>query len=315
MSSINAYQHFARLQAACEAQAPLPTAVACPNNEPAMAGVMEAVDAGLIAPVLVGEPDRIAAACQGLGIQSDRFPVIAAQGESEAAALAVEQVHLGNAAAVMKGNLHSDVLLGAVVKRDTGLRTDKRLSHVFVTDMPGFDRLISVTDGALNIAPDVASRADIIENAGLLALAYGVVEPKVAVMSAIETVNAAIQSSVDARALTELGNDGRFEGLNVYGPLAMDNAINLEAAKIKGIDAEVAGRADILAVPTIECGNMVVKALTFIAGADAAGIVMGAKVPVMLTSRADSALARRMSCVLAVLVAHYQASGKSLVRA
>jgi len=280
-----------------------------------MAGVMEAVDAGLIAPVLVGEPDRIAAACQALGIKSDRFPVIAADGEAEAATRAVEQVHLGNAAAVMKGNLHSDVLLGAVVKRDIGLRTDKRLSHVFVTDMPGFDRLIAVTDGALNIAPDVASRADIIENAGLLARAYGVTIPNVAVMSAVETVNPAIQSSIDAQALTALSDDGRFVGLNVYGPLAMDNAISLGAAKIKGIESEVAGRADILAVPTIECGNMVVKALTFIAGADAAGIVMGAKVPVMLTSRADSPLARRMSCVLAVLVAHYQANGKSLLTA
>lgn len=315
MPSTNVYQHFARLQLACEAQPPLPTAVVCPNNEPAMAGVMEAVNAGLIAPVLVGEPDQIAAACQALGIKSDRFPIIAAAGEAEAAARAVEQVHLGNAAAVMKGNLHSDVLLGAVVKRETGLRTDKRLSHVFVTDMPGFDRLIAVTDGALNIAPDVACRADIIENAGLLARACGVTKPNVAVMSAVETVNPAIQSSIDAQTLTALGNDGRFEGLNVYGPLAMDNAISLEAAKIKGIDAEVAGRADILAVPTIECGNMVVKALTFIAGADAAGIVLGAKVPVMLTSRADSPLARRMSCVLAVLVAHYQARGKSLLAA
>ncbi|MFK7964258.1 MAG: bifunctional enoyl-CoA hydratase/phosphate acetyltransferase [Burkholderiaceae bacterium] len=313
MSSTDAYQHFARLQAACETQAPLPTAVACPNNEPAMAGVMEAVDAGLIAPVLVGEPDRIAAACTALQIKPDRFPVIAAQGEAESAARAVEQVHLGNAAAVMKGNLHSDVLLGAVVKREIGLRTDKRLSHIFVTDMPGYERLIAVTDGALNIAPDVASRADIIENAGLLAKAYGVETPNVAVMSAVETVNTAIQSSVDAQTLTDMASEGRFAGLNVHGPLAMDNAISLEAARIKGIQAHVAGRADILAVPTIECGNMVVKALTFIAGADAAGIVMGAKVPVMLTSRADSPLARRMSCVLAVLVAHYQATGQSLV--
>ena len=313
MSHPMPYQHFDRLQRACDDQPALPTAVACPNNEPAMAGVMEAVDAGLIAPILVGEPDQIAAASRALGIEPNRFPIVPAAGEAEAAARAVEQVHLGHAAAVMKGNLHSDVLLGAVVKRDVGLRSDKRLSHVFVTDMPGFDRLLAVTDGALNIAPDVASRIDIIENAGLLAQAYGIATPNVAVMSAVETVNPAIQSSVDAQTLTAMSAKGRFTGLQVYGPLAMDNAVSVDAARIKGIEAGVAGRADILAVPTIESGNMVVKALTFVAGADAAGIVMGAKVPIMLTSRADSPFARRISCVLAVLVSHYQRTGQSLL--
>lgn len=313
MPSTDSYQHFARLLASCTDLPPLPTAVACPNNEPALAGVLEAVAAGLITPILVGEPDSIKAAANALGMPLGQFPIVPAISDVQAAALAVEQVHLGHAQAVMKGNLHSDVLLGAVVKRDTGLRTDKRLSHVFVTDMPGFDRLVAVTDGALNIAPDVDSRADIIENAGLLAQAYGVAQPKVAVLSAVETVNPAIDSSVEAQQITALASQGRFAGLLVEGPLAMDNAISLEAARIKGIDSPVAGMADILAVPTIECGNMVVKALTFIAGADAAGIIMGAQVPVMLTSRADSPLARKMSCALAVLVAHYQRTGKSLL--
>ncbi len=313
MPSTDSYQHFDRLLGACADQPPLPTAIACPNNEPALAGVLEAVDAGLITPILVGEPDRIAAAAAGLGVDIGRFPVVAASGETESAAKAVEQVNLGHAHAVMKGNLHSDVLLSAIVKRDTGLRTDKRLSHVFVTDMPGFDRLLAVTDGALNIAPDVTSRADIIENAGLLAQAYGVNTPRVAILSAVEVVNPAIPSSVDADQIKALAGQGRFAGLLVDGPLAMDNAVSAEAAKIKGIESEVAGYADILAVPTIENGNMVVKALTFIAGADAAGIIMGAKVPVMLTSRADSSLARKMSCALAVLVAHFQQTGKSLL--
>lgn len=308
-----AFPLFDRLLQACANQPALPTAVACPNNEPALAGVLEAADAGLIAPVLVGEPDRISAAASALSIDVARFPVVPADGEEQAAARAVEQVRLGHAQAVMKGNLHSDVLLGAIVKRETGLRTDKRLSHVFVTEMPGFDRLLAISDGALNIAPDLQSRADIIENAGVLARAYGVVTPRVAILSAVELVNPAIQSSVDAAELKAMAAQGRFDGLLVDGPLAMDNAISAEAARIKGIQSEVAGHADILAVPTIENGNMVVKALTFIAGADAAGIVMGARVPVMLTSRADSPLARKMSCVLAVLVAHFQRTGQSLL--
>lgn len=311
MTTADPFKHFARLQTACAGLPPLTTAVACPDNEPALAGVLEAVEAGLIEPILVGNPEKIAAAAQALGMAADRFQIVAAGNEAQAATHAVEQVRLGHARAVMKGNLHSDTLLAAIVQRDTGLRAGKRLSHVFVTDMPGFNRPLAVSDGALNIAPDVNTRADIIENAGLLMRACGVARPNVAVLSALETVNPAIVSSVEAAELTALADQGRFAGLQVYGPLAMDNAISAEAARIKKISSPVAGHADVLLVPTIEAGNMVVKALTFVAGADCAGIVMGAQVPVMLTSRADSALARRMSCVLALLVEHFQRTGNS----
>jgi phosphate butyryltransferase len=269
---------------------------------------MQAADQGFINPVMVGDPDLIARAASEAGCNPDRFEVVAAKDEYEAAARSVELVHEGRAKAVMKGNLHSDVLLAAVVARDTGLRGERRLSHVFAMDVPGYDRLFHVTDGALNIAPDVKTRIDIIKNAGELAMACGVERPKIATMSAVESVNENIQSSIDAGELAAM-NETEFKNFDVHGPLAMDNAMDPEAARIKKIDHPVAGHADVLVVPTIEAGNMVVKALTFIAGAETAGIVLGAKVPVMLTSRADSPLARQMSCVLALLFERF--SGQS----
>jgi len=294
------YKHFSRLQAACTNLDPLPTAVACPNNAPAFEGALQAADLGFINPVMVGDPDLIAKAADEVGCSADRFEVVPARDEYDAAERAVALVHEGRANAVMKGNLHSDVLLAAVVARDTGLRGKRRLSHVFAMDVPGYDRLFHVTDGALNIAPDVKTRIDIIKNAGELAMACGVKRPKIATMSAVESVNENIQSSVDAGELAAM-NDTEFKDFDVHGPLAMDNAMDPEAARIKKIDHPVAGHADVLVVPTIEAGNMVVKALTFVGGAETAGIVLGAKVPVMLTSRADSPLARQMSCVLALL--------------
>ncbi|MGB7306427.1 MAG: bifunctional enoyl-CoA hydratase/phosphate acetyltransferase [Burkholderiaceae bacterium] len=305
-----AYTHFHRLQAACEALEPLATAVASPNNLPAFQGALDAARAGLIKPILVGQPDRIREAAAQAGVGPDEFEIVAATDEHDAAARAVRLVHDGRARAVMKGNLHSDVLLAAVVARDTGLRGERRLSHVFSMDVPGYDRLFHITDGALNIAPDIKTRIDIIHNAGELAIACGVSRPKIAVMSAVESPTANIQSSLDAAELAAM-NATEFPRFDVHGPLAMDNAMCPEAARIKKIDHPVAGHADVLVVPTIEAGNMVVKALTFVAGAETAGIVLGARVPVMLTSRADSPLARRMSCVLALLLEHWQRTGES----
>lgn len=307
------YQHFERLQAACEALDPLPTSVACPNNLPALQGALEAADAGLIQPVLVGDPNKIRGAADQAGVNPADLDIVPATDEYDAAARAVQLVHEGRSRAVMKGNLHSDVLLSAVIARDTGLRAERRISHVFTMDVPGFDRLFHVTDGALNVAPDLKTKIDITHNAGDLAIACGAPRPKVAVMSAVESATDNIPSSVQAAELAAL-NDDVFPRLDVHGPLAMDNAMSPEAARIKKIDHPVAGHADVLVVPSIESGNMVVKALTFVAGAETAGIVLGARVPVMLTSRADSPLARRMSCVLALLLSHFQRTGESRIR-
>ena len=304
------YQHFARLQAACDALPPLATSVACPNNLPALQGALDAADAGLIQPVLVGDPNKIREAAEQANVNASDLEIVEAGDEYDAAAKSVQLVHEGRARAVMKGNLHSDVLLSAVIARDTGLRAERRISHVFSMDVPGYDRLFHVTDGALNVAPDLKTKIDITSNAGDLATACGVARPKIAVMSAVESPTENIPSSMQAAELAAL-NESHFPALDVHGPLAMDNAMSLEAARIKGIDHPVAGQADVLVVPSIESGNMVVKALTFVGGAETAGIVLGARVPVMLTSRADSPLARRMSCVLALLLEHWQRTGES----
>lgn len=306
------FKHFARLQAACDSLAPLATSVACPNNLPALQGALDAQEAGLIHPVLVGDPDKIRAAADQAGVNANELEIVAAGSDDEAAATAVKLVHDGRTRAVMKGNLHSDVLLSAVIARNTGLRANRRISHVFVMDVPGYPRLFHVTDGALNVAPDLKTRIDITRNAGELAIACGSSRPKVAVMSAVETPTDNIPSSVQAAELAAL-NESEFPAFDVHGPLAMDNAMDPEAARIKGIDHPVAGHADVLVVPAIEAGNMVVKALTFVGGAETAGIVLGARVPVMLTSRADSPLARQMSCVLALLLEHWQRTGESRV--
>ena len=303
----------------------MPTAIVCPDDANSLQGALTAQRAGLIVPLLIGDPARIRAAADAAGADLSGIELIdacdvagsSAPG-STASAAAVALVQQGRARAIMKGNLHSDTLLGQLVRRDSGLRTGRRLSHTFVTDMPGFDRLLQVTDGALNIAPDLATKVDIAVNAIELAAACGAQPPRVAVLAAVETVNPQMPASVDAALITRMADRDQIAGLPaggalIDGPLAMDNAVDAAAARTKGIRSSVAGHADVLLVPDIEAGNMVVKALTFVAGAETAGLVLGGRVPVILTSRADSPRARLVSCVLGLLLDDYRRTGRSRV--
>ncbi|HMN80210.1 MAG TPA: bifunctional enoyl-CoA hydratase/phosphate acetyltransferase [Burkholderiaceae bacterium] len=322
------YRHFDRLEAACAGLAPMPTAIVCPDDALSLQGALATMRAGFIVPLLIGDAAKIRAAADAAGVDLDGIELIDAcdaAGSSSApgsaaAAAAVALVQQGRARAIMKGNLHSDTLLGQIVRREGGMRTGRRLSHAFVTDMPGFDRLVHVTDGALNIAPDLATKVDIAINAIELAAACGAQPPRVAVLAAVETVNPQMPASVDAALIARMADRDQITGLPaggvlIDGPLAMDNAIDAAAARTKRIRSEVAGRADVLLVPDIEAGNMVVKALTFIAGAETAGLVLGGRVPVMLTSRADSPRARLVSCVLGLLLDDYRSTGRSRVAA
>lgn len=304
---------FDRLIAACAGLPALPTAVAHPCDGPSLLGALEAAKAGLIIPILVGPRAKIEAAAKAAGIDIGAFELVEAPHSHAAAERAVALVHEDRAQAVMKGALHSDELLHEIIKRDGGLRTKRRLSHVFVLDAPGLPHLLLVTDAAINILPDLMTKADIVQNAIDLARAIGIPKPKVAIMSAVETVNPAIPSSIDAAVLSKMADRGQISGGVVDGPLAMDNAIDIDAARTKGIVSVVAGQAEVLVVPNLEAGNMLAKNLTFVAHADAAGLVLGAAVPVMLTSRADDARARLASAALAVLHRHWATTGESAV--
>lgn len=308
---IHRYGHGQRLLAACAALPALPTAVAMPHDQPSLEGALLAAEVGLIVPILVGDPDRIA----DLGRAADRslegVEIVAAASAADCAATAVALCSQGRAAAILKGSLHSDTLMAAVVARDAGLRTARRMSHVFVMDVPGVDHPLFVSDAAINIAPDLATKADIVRNAIDLARACGLARPRVAVLSAVETVNPAIPSTLDAALLAKMAERGQIEGGLVDGPLAMDNAVDAGAASTKGIVSPVAGHAEVLIAPDLEAGNLIAKELSFIAHAESAGLVMGARVPVMLTSRADPARSRLLSCALAVLLAHWQRTGAS----
>jgi phosphate acetyltransferase len=264
--------------------------------------VIEAANLRLIVPILVGPRDRIqkVAAMHGLDIR--KFEMIDAEYSEQSATKAVELVREGKAEAVMKGSLHTDELMAAVVKRDTGLRTARRISHCFVMDVPGHDQPLVITDAAINIAPDLKAKADIVQNAIGLARALGAREVRVAILSAMETVNPDVPSTVEAAALCKMADRGQITGAVLDGPLALDNAISPKAAEIKKIASPVAGRANVLVVPDLEAGNMLAKSLSFLADADAAGIVLGAKVPVILTSRADEEVARLASCAVAQLL-------------
>lgn len=295
------HEHFDRL---LEAAAPLPpmrTAVVAPEEADALAGPILAARHTLIEPILVGEPTRIAAAAAAAGLDISGFEIVPAPDAKAAAAQAVALIHEGRAQALMKGHLHTDTFLGAILARDVGLRTGRRLSHVFVMDVPGLDHLLMVTDAAINIAPDLMEKADIVQNAIDLAHSLGLAEPRVGILSAIETVNPAIPSTLDAAILSKMADRGQITGGLVDGPLAMDNAVNLAAARTKGIHSLVAGRAEILVAPNMEAGNMLAKELTYLAHAQSAGIVMGARCPVILTSRADDDKSRLASCAVAVL--------------
>ncbi|MCW2283528.1 phosphate acetyltransferase [Rhodoblastus acidophilus] len=282
---------------------PVTVAVAHPCDAVSLEGAVEAARMKLIHPILVGPQARIRdiAADQRLDISG--FRIVDAEHSHESADKAVEVVRKGEAEALMKGSLHTDELMGAVVSRAAGLRTARRISHCFVMDVPGHAHPLIITDAAVNIAPTLEEKVDIVQNAIDLALALGAEEPRVAILSAMETVNPKVPSTIDAAALCKMADRGQIVGGVLDGPLALDNAISLEAASVKKIVSPVAGRANILVVPDLEAGNMLAKSLSFLAGADCAGIVLGARVPIILTSRADSLVTRYASCAVAALVA------------
>ncbi|MFO1325342.1 MAG: phosphate acetyltransferase [Burkholderiales bacterium] len=287
----------------CKALPPTPTAVAHPCDESSLRGAVDAARLGLIAPILVGPRARIEAVAREHDIDLSGLPVVDAPYSEASAAQAVELVREGKAQALMKGSLHTDELMAAVVRREAGMRTARRISHCFVMDVPSYSETLIVTDAAINIAPTMEDKVDIIQNAIDLAHALHFPEVRVAILSAMETVNPKVPSTVEAGALCKMADRGQITGAIVDGPLALDNAISLESVKIKHIESPVAGRANVLIVPDLEAGNMLAKSLSFLAGADAAGIVLGARVPIILTSRADSVTTRLASCGIAALVA------------
>lgn len=295
--------HYLRLIKAVEAMPALPTAVVHPCDEVSLAGALQAAARNLIAPVLIGPPQRIAAAAKALDADISAFPLIASDHSHDSAAKGVALAREGKVGALMKGSLHTDEVLSAVLNRDTGIRTERRLSHCFVMDVPGHPEPLIISDAAINIVPDLAAKADITQNAIDLAHALRFAEVRVAVLSAMEVVNPKVPSTLEAAALCKMADRGQITGALIDGPLALDNAIDPDAARIKGIVSPVAGRANVLIVPDLDAGNMLAKSLTFLANANAAGIVMGARVPVILTSRADSVMVRQTSCAVAVLVA------------
>jgi len=300
------HEKYRRLLDFCKTLPPTPTAVAHPCDETSLRGAIDAAKLDLIEPVLVGPKERIQAVAKQYDIDIGSVPIVDAPYSEASAAKAVELVREGRAEALMKGSLHTDELMGEVVKKDTGLRTARRISHCFVMDVPSYSETLIVTDAAVNIAPTMEDKVDIIQNAIDLAHALRFDEVRVAILSAMETVNPKVPSTVEAGALCKMADRGQITGAILDGPLALDNAINLESVKIKHIASPVAGRANVLVVPDLEAGNMLAKSLSFLAGADAAGIVLGAKVPIILTSRADSVQTRLASCGIAVLVAQYR---------
>ncbi|HEY8129722.1 MAG TPA: bifunctional enoyl-CoA hydratase/phosphate acetyltransferase, partial [Hyphomicrobium sp.] len=304
VSELHRHEKYERLISAAQRLEALPTAVAHPCDETSLRGAIEAAEAGLIIPLLIGPKDKISAVAKTLGLKIEGFELIDVPHSQAAAEKAVEIIRAGKAELLMKGSLHSDELLGAVTKRDTGLRTGRRISHVFVMDVPTHHQTLFVTDAAVNIAPDLMAKRDIAQNAIDLFAGLGLGKPKVAILSAVETVTPAIPSTIDAAALCKMADRGQITGAELDGPLAFDNAISPAAARIKGIKSPVAGQAQILVVPDLEAGNMLAKNLTFISNADAAGIVLGARVPIILTSRADNVRTRIASCAVAMLLAH-----------
>lgn len=286
------------------ARGPAPTAVVYPCSAPALSGALEAAAAGLIAPILIGPRARITEIAEAEKLDLHGCTLHDVEGEHASARHAAALVHENKATLLMKGSLHTDELMSVVVSRDAGLRTERRISHVFVMDVATHDRLLLITDAAVNINPDLETKRHITQNAIAVAHALGIMLPHIAVLSAMETVNPAILSSVHAAALRDMSRDGRITGGVVDGPLAFDNTMSVAAARIKGITSPVSGIADILVMPGLEAGNILYKSLVYISKAIAAGVVMGARVPIILTSRADSAHSRIASAAVACLVAH-----------
>ena len=297
------HSKYQKLVDFCKTLPPVPTAVAHPCDLSSLEGAVDAKRMGLIEPILVGPRARIEAVAKENAIDISGLSIVDAPFSHASAEKAVELVRQGKAEALMKGSLHTDELMGAVVKRDTGLRTARRLSHCFVLDVPTYAETLILTDAAVNIAPTLEEKVDIVQNAIDLAHAMRFPEVRVAILSAMETVNPKVPSTVEAAALCKMADRGQITGAIVDGPLAFDNAISLESVQIKKIDSPVAGRANVLVVPDLEAGNMLAKSLSFLAQADIAGIVLGARVPIMLTRRADSVMSRLASCGVASLLA------------
>jgi phosphate acetyltransferase len=300
------HEKYDRLVEAAQSLPKLKVAVAHPCDAASLGAVFEAASLGLIEPILVGPPAKIRAVAQASGKDLSGIRIVDAPHSHAAAEKAVDLVRAGEAEGLMKGSLHTDELMGAVVRREGGLRTARRISHCFVMDVPGHDTALIITDAAVNIAPTLEDKVHIVQNAIDLARALRVDPVRVAILSAMETVNPKVPSTIEAAALCKMADRGQITGGILDGPLALDNAIDLGAAKIKKIQSPVAGQANVLVVPNLEAGNMLAKSLTFLADADAAGIVLGARVPVILTSRADSTICRLASCAVASLVADAQ---------
>jgi len=295
---------FERLIEKCGDLAPISTAIAWPMSDVALLGAVEAADAHLIEPVLVGPKDELAALATSAGLDIQAYRIVEVGDDNESAAKAVALCRAGTCEALMKGSLHTDHFMHAVMADGTGLRGHRRVSHVFVLDVPTYPRTLLITDAAVNIYPTLEDKVDIVQNAIDLAHALDIAEPKVAILSAVETVTPRIASTIDAAALCKMADREQITGGILEGPLAFDNAVNLKAAEIKHIHSPVAGVADILVVPDLESGNMLAKQLEYLADAEAAGVVVGARVPIILTSRSDTAKTRLASCAVAVLMAH-----------
>jgi phosphotransacetylase len=295
---------YEQLLQRCERLEPIATAVAHPCEVSALSGAIEAAQIGLIVPILVGPRAKVEATAEAAGIDLHDYQVVDVPHSHASAAKAVELLREGKAELLMKGSLHTDELMGAVVSRDGGLRTSRRISHVFVMDVPTYHKVLIVTDGAINIAPSLEDKVDICQNAIDLAIALGLEKPKIAILAAVETVTSKMPATIDAAALCKMAERRQITGALLDGPLAFDNAISKKAAETKGIRSNVAGDPDILLAPDLEAGNILAKQLSFLANADSAGLVLGARVPIILTSRADSVRSRIASCGVAMLAAH-----------
>jgi len=304
MAEPRRHEKYDRLIYACHALAPVRTVVAHPCDETSLRGAVEAAEAKIIKPVLVGPEARIRALAASFGLDLTGLQLVDTPHSHASAAKAVEIVRTGEVDALMKGSLHTDELMAGVVNKETGIRTARRISHVFIMDVPTYPKPLFITDAAVNIFPTLEDKVDIVQNAIELAQALGIKQPKVAILSAVETITSKIPSTIDAAALCKMADRDQIIGGLLDGPLALDNAIDRAAAAVKHIASPVAGDADILLVPNLEAGNMLAKELSFLANADAAGIVLGARVPIILTSRADNVRTRMASCAVAALYAH-----------
>jgi phosphate acetyltransferase len=311
LPELHLHERGARFDELMKKTAPLPpvrTAVVHPCDALSIKGALLAGEKGMIIPVLVGPKAKIEAAASEAELDLSGIEIVDVPHSHAAAERAVALAREGNVGMLMKGKLHTDELLEPIVNKETGLRTERRMSHVFALDVPNYPKPLFISDAAINIFPDLSTKRDIVQNAIDLALALGIAIPKVALLSAVETVTLSIPSTVDAAALCKMADRGQITGGLLDGPLAFDNAVSKSAARTKGIQSEVAGSADILIVPDMEAGNMIAKQLIYLAGADAAGIVVGARIPIVLTSRADGVLSRLASTAMAQLLVHYQSN-------